>query len=423
MLKQYFKQALQMLGENPLVNTISILGTALSISMILVMILVFQINYASYVPEVNRDRTLYISGTEVYCEANTNRNRGAMSAEVVRECFYSLEKPEAVSAKAGAKRPVSLPSERMFAEYDIIYTDVGFWKVFNFRFVQGTPFTEADFNSGIPRAVISETAARKILGTTDAVGKSIVFDYITYTICGVVKDVSIAAKQAYADIWVPYTSKVGLMEHSSSYDNMSGRFSMVMLAKNKADFEDIRKELERTIAVYNDAKQDCKVSFMNNPITHFDVAIGSTGFYVVPLKEYLLSTGSVLLFLLLIPSINLISVVLSSIKKRRAEIGLRKAFGASKGMIVQQVLFENMVLTGIGGLIGLGLSFLFLHLSKSFMLTEGVMLTADMLFKPGLFLAVLFFTFLLNLLSAGIPAINITRQHIVDALNDTDANK
>lgn len=412
-----------MLKENPLVNTISILGTALSISMILVMILVFQINYAGYIPELYRDRTLYVDGTEVYCEAKTTRNRGRMSAEVVKECFYTLRKPEAVTAKTTDKRPVSLPSERLFTEYEIMYTDIGFWKVFNFQFLQGTPFTEADFNSGIPRAVISETAARKILGTTDVLGKSIVFDYITYTICGVVKEVSTAAKSAYADIWVPYTSKAGLIEHSSSYENMTGEFSVIMLAKNRTDFDDIKKELENSIAMYNNAKQDCKVSFMSNPITHLDIAIGSTGFRVVPLKDYLSNTGSVLLFLLLIPSINLISVVLSSVKKRRGEIGLRKAFGATKGTIVRQVLFENMVLTGIGAVIGLGLSFLFLHLSKTFMLTEGVLLTADMLFKPGLFLAVLLFAFILNLLSAGIPAVNITRQQIVDALNDNDTNK
>lgn len=420
MLRHYFKQALQMLKENPLVNTISVLGTALSIAMILVIVLVFQINNAGYPPESNRNRMLYILGTEVFCEAKTTRNRGAMSAEVVKECFYSLRTPEAVTAKTSDKRPVSLPGERLFAEYDITYTDISFWKIFDFHFLQGTPFTEADFHSGLPRAVISEEAARKLLGTIDVVGKNLVFDYTTYTICGIVKQVSTAANHAYADIWVPYTSKAGLVEQNSSYENMTGAFNVIMLAKNNSDFETIQTELKKQTEIYNTAKEGCKVSFLENPITHLDIAVGSHGFKKKPLKDYLVSTGSVLLFLLLIPAINLIGVVLSSVKKRRGEIGLRKAFGATKGVIIRQVLFENMVLTGIGAVIGFGLSFVFLYLSRSFTLSEGVLLTTDMLFKPGLFIAVLFFAFLLNLLSAGLPALNITRQQIVDALNDTN---
>jgi putative ABC transport system permease protein len=417
MLQHYLKQALQMLRENPLVNTISILGTALSIAMILVLVLVFQINNAGYAPESNRARMLYVLGTQV---DYAGRNRGAMSAEVVKECFYMLRKPEAVTAKAVDRKPISLPNERRFAVYEITYTDAGFWKVFDFRFLYGQPFSEADFDSGLPRAVISEKAARRLFGTADVVGKSIVFDYITYTICGVVKDVSIAAKQAYADVWVPYTSKAGLIEVSSHGGNMIGEFQTILLAHKASDFEAIRAELASQTARYNATKQDCEVSFMDNPITQLDIATGSDGFRKVLLKDYLFSTGAVILFLLLIPAINLISVVLSSVKKRKGEIGLRKAFGATKGSIIRQMLFENMVLTGIGAVAGLGLSFLFLYMGRSFMLTKGVVLTVDMLLKPELFLSVLVFAFLLNLLSAGLPALNISRQQIVGALNDTN---
>jgi putative ABC transport system permease protein len=201
---------------------------------------------------------------------------------------------------------------------------------------------------------------------------------------------------------------------------MIGQFQTILLAYKASDFDAIRAELANQTARYNATKQDSEVSFMNNPITQLDIATGSNGFLKAPLKDYLFSTGAIILFLLLIPAINLISVVLSSVQKRRGEIGLRKAFGATKGTIIRQMLFENMVLTGIGAVAGLGLSFLFLYVGRSFMLTKGVVLTAGMLLKPGLFLAVLFFAFLLNLLSAGLPALNISRQQIVKALHDTN---
>jgi putative ABC transport system permease protein len=50
MFRQYFKQAIQMLKENRLTSVISILGTALSIAMILVVILQFQIKLVGVEP-------------------------------------------------------------------------------------------------------------------------------------------------------------------------------------------------------------------------------------------------------------------------------------------------------------------------------------------------------------------------------------
>ena len=407
-----------MLRENPLVNTISILGTALSIAMILVIVLVFQINHANYAPESNRDRMLYIMGTEVYCESVTQRNRGNMSAEVVKECFYTLQTPEVVTAIANAMRPISLPSERLFTVYNITYTDTNYWNVFDFKFLAGSPFTEADFSSGLRRVVVSERTARELFKTVDVVGKEIVFDNMTYTICGVVKTTSSAAKFTSADVWPSYTSKAGLIE--GAQEGMSGSFRVILLAKKKSDFKAIQAELDQQLVQYNAAKQDCKISFPTGLINQLDLAIGSGSFRKVPLKDYLLNQGSILLFLLLIPALNLVGIVMSSVRKRRGEIGLRKSFGATNGVIVRQILFENMVLTMISAILGFGLSFLLLHFGKSFMLSKGMLLTVDMLLKPGLFVAVLVFALLLNLLSAGLPALNITRHQIIDSLNDSN---
>ena len=99
-------------------------------------------------------------------------------------------------------------------------------------------------------------------------------------------------------------------------------------------------------------------------------------------------------------------------------MGLRKAFGATKGCLLTQVLCENLITTLIGGIIGVILSVVLLQLCKSFLLSKETVLTFEMLFKPVLFAAALFFTLLLNLLSAGLPAIRIAREQIVEALKE-----
>ena len=99
MIKQYLRQAFQMLRENRLISVISILGTAIAIAMIMVVVLMLQVQVANYYPENNRDRMLFVELTEVRTKGTErNYNQGGMSPEVAKECFYSLSAPEAVAA-------------------------------------------------------------------------------------------------------------------------------------------------------------------------------------------------------------------------------------------------------------------------------------------------------------------------------------
>ena len=418
MFKQYLKQALNMLRENRLISLISILGTALSIAMIMVVILVFQVQLTSFVPEVNRDRMLYVeNGTEV--KAQNSWSRGNMSVEAVRECFYSLKTPEAACAWTTRFSPLSLPGKQMFRTYTIYYTDPGFWKVFDFRFISGKPFTEADFISGLPRVVITNTLARKLFGSEDPIGKEVLMGYVPYAVTGVVEAPTRAANSAYADVWVPYTSNTNYV-NGRSCGGVCGSFQGVILAYSASDFEAIRAEIKQAVSRYNAAGREFVLG-MNFVFSRLDVALGSNdmdGGIRRGWKEYLTQTAPLLLFLLLVPTLNLTGVVQSSVQKRRSEVGLRKAFGATKGRLLTQVLCENLIITLIGGLIGIVLSVILLQLGKSFLLTKDTVVTFEMLFKPVLFAAALFFTLLLNLLSAGLPAIRISREQIVEALNN-----
>ena len=419
MIKQHIKQAVQLLKENRLVSCISIIGTALSIAMVMVVVLLFQIQLSGYYPEYNRDRMLYIQGTEATSKNGTDTNRGGMSAEVVRECFYSLKTPEKVTAIYSEDLPISLPNKRLFKEYNVKYTDDGFWSIFNFRFITGKPFEKADFLSGIPKAVITDQTARELFGTTDVLEKKIVINFINYSITGVVKEVSRAARDSYAEAWIPYTTKDQLMSLQYA-DGISGGFNVCILAKHSKDFASIRTELKQQTARYNEGKQLYKVGFAENPISRLDIAMGSEGFRKVDYKDFILETGSLVLFMLLVPALNLIGVTQASIQRRKSEVGLRKAFGATYSKLVSQILYENLVITLLGGALGLLFSFGLLNISKDFLLQNNTMINSDMLFQPGTFVATLFFVLLMNFLSAGIPALRIAKQPIVEALKGNE---
>lgn len=124
-----------------------------------------------------------------------------------------------------------------------------------------------------------------------------------------------------------------------------------------------------------------------------------------------------LLFFFL-PVFNMLGLAFSQIRKRQPEIGLRKAFGATSAHVVGQMLYESLIVTGIGCVLGQCFSVLFFFLAKDGLLERtDVKLTTDMLFTfwllPIAFLICLF----INFLSVGIPAWRIARRQIVEALN------
>lgn len=57
--------------------------------------------------------------------------------------------------------------------------------------MSGKPFTQADFQSGIKKAVIAESVARRLYGDVDAaIGKPVLINFTDYTVCGVVENVN-----------------------------------------------------------------------------------------------------------------------------------------------------------------------------------------------------------------------------------------
>lgn len=420
MIRLYLKQAWHLLKENRLVSGLSIAGTALSVAAVMQIILIHQVNYGSYAPEVNRFRCLYVNSTRAV--ENNSTNNGGMNSKVVKECFYKLTVPEAVTAYASISASLNLPDRRQFNKYTVKVTDMGFWQVFRFSFLSGAPFSEGDFESGLSRAVISRKVAHELFGTVEVVGRNFRIGSQEYTVCGVVKEVTEAADRAYADVWLPYTSLEGLeSENATAYAGCTGRFEVIMLARSSGDFEDIRAELKKTLAAFNASlPEGTEVSFIHSPFSQWEQVMGATGFQEADVAEWVKNSGGLIAFLLLLPALNIIGITLTQFRKRRPEIGVRKAFGAHSRSLVWQVLCENLLVSCIGGVVGLAFSFVILSVCKSFLVSATTELTAGMLLNPFTVLSAFFFTLLLNLLSAGIPAWRAAHTPIVHALHDME---
>lgn len=422
MYKQYFKQALVILKENPLISFISIVGTALAIAMIMVLVISYEVKTANYSPETNRDRTLYVKrGNYV---SNGNNIGSNNSFHLIKEVFYPLTTPETVSAVApGNEKLVSIPAGENEYKADVSYTDERFWKIFDFHFLAGKPFTTEDVQSSIKKAVINESIARGLYGTIDVVGKPILISYTEYIICGVVPVVSTLVESAYAEVWLPHTTTTF---HKQDYtENTLGKFNCYILAKSQNDFNSIRDEAERAMKQFNTTLQDGEYKLNGQPENHF-ISMYRRGDKQPNSFRIILQYIIVLSILLLVPAINLSGMTLSRMRKRMSEIGVRKAFGATSLSLLIQILYENFILTLLGGILGLGISYIAVTFMSDWLLATNsstvrngmASINAEMIINPMIFIYAFLFCLILNLLSAGIPAWRASRENIVYALND-----
>lgn len=418
MYKVYFRQAIRMLKQNRFISVIAILGTALAIMMIMTIIVVNEVKNINVAPESNRDRTFYVSYEVRRDTARGGMNSGYIRKDLVTDYLSKLKTPEVVSA-------YSTPDDYIHAivgrderaesiDVSLRATDDGFWKIFDFDFTAGAPFTREEFASGMPVAVISESTAKQLFQREESpVGKTIRIDFNPYRVVGVVRDVSLVFPKAYGEIWVPYTAK-------EPYG-----FEVALLARNLNDFPAIFEEV-KSIEKRFDAVSAPKVLNLRGPENHQIQAMGLRGTYDKDMEKAVKIQNRkmvlILLVLILVPAINLSSFSMSRMKKRMAEIGIRKAFGAKRHTILIQVLYENMVTSLIGGAIGLIFSYFVVLFFRHWLLDVPAeySIPVNMLVSIPVFIAVFIVCLLINLLSAGLPAYRASRMNIVDSLTQND---
>lgn len=424
-MMQTIRQAFTILKQNPLLSTISILGTAFAITMIMAIVITWQTKYADLEPEVNRSRCLYFSAMHVQGKENKDWNNfGKPSDAFMKECIQPLPEVEACTAFSTADVAlVSLTDGNNRLKVDAMSTDPDFWKIFKLQFLDGKSFTEAERGGDMQSVVISASVARKLFGTTEAAGRQMLLNREVVRIIGVVKDVSVTAKDAYAQVWSMYHSNELNVTGWWSYN---GNRTIAVLARTPDDFPAIKQGVEKRVKDVNAGLEQRQIDIMEQPdniVAHVNHVWSNIG---PNLPMLYLQYGIALFIILLVPSLNLCGLSNSRMQQRVSELGVRKAFGATDGTLVRQILNENLVLTLIGGVVGLIFSYLAVYAMRTWLFTNSdnigtagdFSLSMGALFSPAVFVLAFVFCLLINLLSAGLPAWLATRRTIVDSLND-----
>ena len=185
--------------------------------------------------------------------------------------------------------------------------------------------------------VVGPEIAQTLFGNTNVVGNTIHIDGRRFRIAGVLesKGTTMGASQDNT-IVLPFTLAQRMLESTSIT-------SFYLSAVDAAGVSDAQEVVERFL--YKKYQNDSSYSVMNQ--TEMLETINETT------GTLSLMLGGIAGISLLVGGIGIMNIMLVSVTERTREIGIRKAIGAKRSNILMQFLIEAVVISGVGGLIGL----------------------------------------------------------------------
>lgn len=227
-------------------------------------------------------------------------------------------------------------------EIQITGTTPGYFQIHNLKLSRGRTLKRADLDNSTYSVVLNNRAAKELLGTEDIVGEEVIIGGKSYRVAGVLEKGRTTGWNAeQLEAYIPYTT---LMRSSDDVKYVNSFYLT-------ADSREKMKEAERDVT-----------DFLRNRFGYDDKAFSVMNeSQLLKLMEstqrtLMMMLGGIAGISLLVGGIGIMNIMLVSVTERTREIGIRKAIGADYAGIMLQFLTEALVISLLGCLIGIILS-------------------------------------------------------------------
>lgn len=218
------------------------------------------------------------------------------------------------------------------------YLDVNNWSMKSGRFL-----SEKNVQNRERVAVVGKTVVKNLFGDEDPVGAEIRVKNIPFRIIGVLNSKGSGAMGNDQDdmVIIPYTTA---MERVEGVDYLR---MIYVTGKDENGIDRLQSDIENLLRVRHGIKDtnldDFNIQNMNSIMETMEETTGTLTLFL----------GAVAAISLVVGGIGIMNIMLVSVTERTREIGVRKALGATYSVIVTQFLIEAVVISLMGGIIGI----------------------------------------------------------------------
>ena len=217
-------------------------------------------------------------------------------------------------------------------------------KIFDVYPERGSFFTAEDVQSKAPVVVIGDKVREHLFGETNALGKKIRVKDKTFQVVGVLGKKGQVSFFNFDDmVLVPYTTAGAYLLGRKYFDRI------IVSADSETHIKETVRDITETVRANHNITDPKKDDFFVE--TQADLA-ERLKTITTALTLFLSGVAGISLF---VGGVGIMNIMLVSVTERTREIGLRKAVGARSRDILSQFLFEAVILTLLGGVIGITL--------------------------------------------------------------------
>ncbi|MEI6810853.1 MAG: ABC transporter permease [Candidatus Nomurabacteria bacterium] len=344
-LKDLIEETTTSITANPARTGLTILGIVIGIASVIVMLAIGNGAQASISSSINAlgSNILTISG------GGGNRN-GGISMGRSNQQTLTLEDAKAIKSDILLAKDVSpeLSSRsQVIANGNNTNTTIAgsvpeYATAHSVIMEEGDFINDVQYKSSARVAVLGPTTRDDLFGTSsESIGQEIKIAGTKFIVIGVTKSKGGTGFMNSDDrVFIPLSTAERYVSGGQYLSNIS------VTAENQSDLTQLQSDVTDLLLQRHNKKTLAEADF--NILNQADLA--STAQSVTQIFKILLS--SVAGISLLVGGIGIMNMMLTNVRERTREIGLRKAIGARKSDISNQFLAESIVITVIGGIVG-----------------------------------------------------------------------
>lgn len=346
-LAESFLTALDSLRANKLRSVLTMLGVIIGVAAVIALLAIGNGVTASVTGEIQAIGTNLVSISTDFDNSDGYQTLSVDDVEVLSDPLNAPSVSQ-VSAVVGGTQDVVAGGESLRTSVSGVTPN--YFEVNNLNeFESGDGLTEADNETKARVAVMGADAAADLFPNSFPIGESIRINGVSYEVVGVLVPSGSDFGSGDGDIYIPLNTAQARLytQRTRTGERAVNQIVVQAVSEEETDaaIEQISEMLRREHGIIYAADDDFQIFSQADLLETFS-AITAT------LTAFL---GSIAGISLLVGGIGIMNIMLVSVTERTREIGIRKAVGALKRDILAQFLLESMVLSVLGGLLGIAL--------------------------------------------------------------------
>lgn len=390
--------ALREIRRNMLRSFLTVLGIVIGVSAVITMVTIGQgatVQVQQQIASMGSNLLMIIPGKQL------GPGLSADSPPFKEADVYAIEKeiPSVAAVAPVSNKAVMAIFGNENWTTQVTGTDNKYFQVTNRTIVSGRPFSESEIRNGAAVCIIGETLRKKLFGGQEVIGKKIRLETLSCEIIGLLNEKGQSGMGTDQD-------DIAVIPIRTFQRRISGNQNVSLIQVSIENEESIEQAMSDIRILMRERRhlspnEDDNFNIMDMK----EISNMLTGTTTV-LTGLL---GAVAAVSLLVGGIGIMNIMLVSVTERTREIGIRLAIGALEKDVLMQFLVEAVVLSSLGGLVGVALA-----TAVSIVIAQ--LMQVPYIFNPDINLLSFLFSAMIGVIFGFFPAKRAAQLNPIDAL-------